>query len=141
MIKTLLDPRMAAGAIASVVLIASAILIVMKRRLTPEEKERRRRSMINRHRRTVEGMLTEAGDNVLYYQYELAGVEYSTSQDVASLAGMLPVDRTRLIGPVNVKYDPRNPMNSIIISEDWSGLPAITSAPATVEEKEEPACN
>jgi hypothetical protein len=27
-----------------------------------------------------------------------------------------------MIGPVSVKYDPRNPANSIVISEQWNGL-------------------
>jgi hypothetical protein len=26
------------------------------------------------------------------------------------------------LGPVSVKYDPRNPANSIVVSEEWSGL-------------------
>lgn len=132
---------MAVGAAVSALLIALAVWIVMRRRLSPEERERRRRTALNVHRRTVEGFLTEAGDEALYYQYELAGVEYSTSQDVTALAALLPEARSRLIGPVNVKYDPRNPGNSIIISEDWSGLPAPLSGPAITIENEEPACN
>jgi hypothetical protein len=132
---------MALGAAASAALIALAIWIVLKRKLTPEERERRRRAALNEHRRTVEGILTETGQDALYYQYELAGVEYSASQDVAFMAAMLPADLTRFIGPVNVKYDPRNPANSIIICEDWSGLPAPLGAPAITEVKEEPACN
>ena len=125
--RILLDPRIAIGAAGSAALMALAVWIVLKRRLTPEEKERRRRFALNQHRRTVEGFLTEGGEGALYYQYELAGVEYSTSQDVSLLAAMLPPDPTRLVGPVNVKYDPRNPANSIIICEEWSGLPAPLS--------------
>jgi hypothetical protein len=95
---------------------------------------------VNLHRRTIEGFLNEAEDKTLYYHYELAGVEYSTSQDVSALAAMLPADLSRLIGPVSVKYDPRNPANSIIICEDWSGLgPALCAT--TNNPKEEPACN
>jgi len=97
--------------------------------------------MLNLQRRTVEGYLAETGDGALYYQYELAGVEYSASQDVKSLAAVLPEDLTRLMGPVSVKYDPRNPANSIIICEDWSGLPAPLRGPTITDEKEEPACN
>ena len=132
---------MALGAAGSAALIALAFWIVHGRRLTPEEKERRRRFALNQHRRTVEGFLTETGEAALYYHYELAGVEYSASQDVTALAGKMPADLTRLMGPVSVKYDPRNPANSIIICEDWSGLPAPLGAPAITEEKEEPACN
>jgi hypothetical protein len=131
---------MTAAAAGSAALIALAIWIVLKRRLTPDEKERRRRMAINQHRRTIEGFLNETGEDVLYYHYEQAGVEYSTSQDVSSLRSLLPADTARFIGPVSVKYDPRNPANSIIICEDWSGLGAAHAA-AIKSQKEETACN
>lgn len=131
---------MAAGAATAAALSALAVWILFKRRLTPDEKERRRRVAVNQHRRTVEGFLTETGELALYYHYELAGVEYSTSQDVSALAARLPADLARLIGPVSVKYDPRNPANSIIICEDWSGLGPALDAPNN-SKKEEPACN
>ena len=39
----------------------------------------------------------------------------------------LPEDPDRLIGPVYMKYTPRNPANSIIVCEQWSGLRAGTT--------------
>ena len=33
----------------------------------------------------------------------------------------LPHDYSE-VGPVSVKYDPRNPANSILVAEQWSGL-------------------
>ncbi|WP_321475626.1 hypothetical protein [uncultured Paludibaculum sp.] len=111
-----------AGIAATVVLAALAIYIVFQRRLTPVEKERRRRVFVNRGNRTIEGVITEAGEDLIHFQYELRGVMYFASQDVTALRTLLPPHPDRLIGAVSVKYDPRNPANSIVICEDWSGL-------------------
>jgi hypothetical protein len=120
------DPRVAAGLLAGAGLLALAVWIVYQRRITPQEKERRRRMALNRWQRTVEGMVLDAGADLIHYQYELRGVAYSASQDVSTLRHMLPEDPARLAGPVNVKYDPRNPANSMVLCEEWSGLPGIT---------------
>ncbi|MEJ5366738.1 MAG: hypothetical protein WHT08_00370 [Bryobacteraceae bacterium] len=119
------DPRMAGGLLAGAGLLALAAWIVYRRRLTPAEKERRRRLALNRWQRTVEGLVLDAGPDLIHYQYELRGVAYFASQDVSALRGLLPEDPARLAGPVNVKYDPRNPANSIVLCEEWSGLPGI----------------
>lgn len=119
------DPRVAAGILAGAGLMALAVRIVYQRRLTPQEKERRRRMALNRWQRTVEGIVLDAGENLIHYQYELRGVAYSASQDVSTLRHLLPEDPARLAGPANVKYDPRNPANSIVLCEEWSGLPGI----------------
>lgn len=119
------NPSFIAGALASAGLLVTAVVIVYKRRLTPAERERRRRAAINRGRRTIEGFVTEAGPDLIHFQYELSGVTYFASQDVSALQALLPQDPARLIGAVSVKYDPRNPANSIVLCEDWSGLPVI----------------
>jgi len=49
-------------------------------------------------------------------------VEYTASQDVSALRELLPDDPSVVNGVVFVKYDSRNPANSMILSEDWSGL-------------------
>ena len=69
-------------------------------------------------------MVSEATSEMIHFQYELRGVRYFASQDVSVLGAYLPEDMTRLIGPVSVKYDPRNPANSIVVCEEWTGLPA-----------------
>lgn len=117
------DPRVIIGAVSSAGLALAAVVIICKRRLTPVEKERRRRAVLNRGRRTVEGFVTESAADLIHYQYELRGVTYFASQDVSALHACLPADPTRLIGAVSVKYDPKNPANSIVLCEDWSGLP------------------
>jgi hypothetical protein len=50
------------------------------------------------------------------------GVEYSATQDVSSILEHLPGPAAALAGPVTVKYIPGNPANSIVVSEEWSGL-------------------
>jgi hypothetical protein len=49
-------------------------------------------------------------------------VEYTACQDLADLQSLLPSDRWSAIGPASIKYDPRNPANSIVLCEEWSGL-------------------
>ena len=65
--------------------------------------------------------LVEVRDNLLFYSYGVRGVEYTASQDVTMLQEFLPQDYSA-VGPVSVKYDPRNPANSIVVAERWSGL-------------------
>ena len=66
--------------------------------------------------------IIDVREDVLYYIYEVRGVEYSTSQDVSDFHDMLPPDTSVLIGLVGLKYSPGNPANSIVICEQWSGL-------------------
>lgn len=127
------DPRFLLGAVSSVGLVAAAVVIIFKRRLTPAEKERRRREVLNRQRRTVEGFVTESSGDLIHYQYEFRGVTYFASQDVSALHAVLPPDPTRLIGAVSVKYDPKNPANSIVVCEGWSGLPVSKESRDAIE--------
>ena len=118
----------------AVVLLLLAVLVHwLLRSLRPsaEEQERRRREQLTTTGRITTGELLEArtltGDEcyeptpeVLLYSYRLAGVTYNCAQDVSQLA-----DRVRgysIEGPVQVRYDPRNPCNSVLVSESWCGL-------------------
>lgn len=62
------------------------------------------------------------GDDLLFYNYAVRGVEYTASQDLSALKPYLPTELSILVGPVCVKYDAKNPANSIVLSEEWSGL-------------------
>jgi hypothetical protein len=92
------------------------------RRISPAEKERRRRLDVARQGRVAEGLVTDAGEGVLYYSYSARGVHYTTSQDISGLADRLPAKPALLIGPAAVKYLPQNPASSIVFSEEWSGF-------------------
>ena len=119
-----IDARIAVGIAVSAGLLSLAVWIVYRRRMTPAERERRRRVLVNKTQRTTEATATEATAEMIHFQYELRGVRYFASQDVSVLGAYLPEDITRLIGPVSAKYDPRNPANSIVVCEDWTGLPS-----------------
>jgi hypothetical protein len=58
----------------------------------------------------------------IMYSYSVAGVGYTATQDAIDLRDKLPRDLLSMIGPVGIKFDPRNPANSIVFCEQWSGL-------------------
>jgi hypothetical protein len=94
-----------------------------RRRVTPEERERRRRQWLVSRGKMGDATLVEMRDDLLFYSYAVRGVEYLASQDIAHLGQWLPTDLSAA-GAVGVKYDPRNPANSIVIAEEWTGLRA-----------------
>ena len=93
-------------------------------RVTPEERERQRRSTLVALGKMGDATVMEIRGDLLFYSYAVRGVEYTASQDLSMLKSYLPTDSSVLVGPVSVKYDARNPANSIVISEQWSGLRA-----------------
>ena len=94
----------------------------LRNRPTPDEIERRRREAINAAGKICDGEIIEIDGPSIIYSYSVAGVGYTAAQDVTALEAMLPEDVTSMIGPIALKYDPRNPANSIVICEAWSGL-------------------
>jgi hypothetical protein len=63
-------------------------------------------------------------ETAIYYNYSVQGVQYTASQDISMLRHQLPAEPERLIGVANMKYAVRNPANSILLCEEWSGLRA-----------------
>jgi hypothetical protein len=126
------DPRLIAAIAVAVALIAVGIwLFVRWRKPSPEEIERRRRERLSVSGRICDGVIVDArtlnGEDsvsptpeVLVYSYRLAGVTYNCAQDVSRLADR--VVGFRLDQPIQVRYDSRNPGNSVLVSESWSGL-------------------
>jgi hypothetical protein len=115
----------------------------------PEEIERSRRTHVNRVGRIVEGHIVELmeaadpppsedGSNrlsrrktritlngqrkLVCYSYSISGVSYETAQDVTGLEERASLGSLAAGQPASVKYDPSNPSNSILVSDDWSGL-------------------
>jgi hypothetical protein len=126
------DPRLLAGVAFGVVLLAAILWwYIRSRRPTAFEIERRRREELALNGRITDGVILDARtlDNrdsisptpeVLVYSYSLAGLTYHCAQDVSALP-----DRVlgfRIDQAIQVRYDPRNPGNSILVSESWSGL-------------------
>lgn len=108
-----------AGAAA---IVAALVLIMYRARSAPAERERRRRARISVLGRLGDGMLTDVQGDLVYYSYSVHGVPYNTSQDISALRALVPADASLIAGAVTLKYLPRNPGNSIVVCESWSGL-------------------
>jgi hypothetical protein len=93
----------------------------LRTRISSDEKERRRRSMLLAAGKVGDANLLDIHDGLLVYSYAVRGVEYTASQDVSGLRAFLP-EGIASLGPICVKYDPRNPANSMVLAEEWSGL-------------------
>ena len=103
------------------------------RRKSPDEVERLRRLGVNACGRIILGRIVELAEPVtggpagpiLLYDYEVAGVTYEAAQDLSALpeiaaaAPFLPGQTT------SVKYDPKQPTNSILACEVWCGIPDL----------------
>jgi len=91
-------------------------------RVTPEQRERHRRARLLATGKMGDADLIDVHDNLLVYTYAVRGAEYTASQDISSLRQSLPERMALMAGPVYMKYDPRNPADSIVLAEEWSGL-------------------
>jgi hypothetical protein len=112
---------------------AAAYFLVRKSRQSPAHRERERRAAVNSSGRLVEGIVMEVNDDTVYYAYSWRGIDYETSQDLATLSAMLPLGSDSLAGPVTVKFNPRNPYNSIVLCEAWSGFPKHKTAKRQIQ--------
>jgi hypothetical protein len=102
---------------------AAALYRAWKRsRISPEELERRRRATLVSAGKMGDATVLEMRDHFVLYSYAVRGVAYTASQDLSGLQHLLPQDLEATFGPVLVKYEGRNPANSIILAEDWCGL-------------------
>ena len=98
---------------------------------TAEEVEKERRVWLTTIGRITDGTVIDVQEidadgtraaTMLIYQYDVAGVSYEASQDVTYLRQLINLHSCRLGVPTSVKYDTRNPGNSMVISEGWIGL-------------------
>jgi hypothetical protein len=105
-----------------VLLLGAAAWIALLKRRNPREREKRRRLAVNGHGRMGDGLIIDLHEDILYYNYSIRGVDYAASQDVSTLREFLPENPALMVGPVTLKYSSRNPANSILICEEWSGL-------------------
>lgn len=110
------------AASAVIVGISVAIYVLRRKKISAEEVERRRRLDVYRHGRLIDGVITDIQEDTIYFSYLVNGAEYQATQNVSSLRDKLPAEPHRSIGPVTLRYVTRNPANSIIICEQWSGL-------------------
>ena len=109
-------------AAVAVLLIAGGTWLFLNSRQTAAERERRRRLTVNRIGRMGDATIIDVRDCILFYSYEIRGVAYTTSQDASEFKHQLPLETSNLVGPAGIKYSSKNPANSIVICEEWSGL-------------------
>lgn len=110
------------AALALIAAASVAVYFLRRKRISPEELERRRRLEVYRHGRLIDGLITEIHEDTIYFSYLVNGAEYQATQNVSALRDKLPAEPHRSIGPVTLRYVTRNPANSIVICEQWSGL-------------------
>ncbi len=108
-----------------------AASLMRPRRMTPADRERKRRLNVNAQGRLGSAIITDIHDGVVSYTYWIAGVQYNAAQDISGFEALLPPDPATLIErPTGLKYLPHNPVNSIVMCENWSGLnlrPQVTT--------------
>jgi hypothetical protein len=128
--------QISAIAFCVVTVVGLGVYIYYNRRPDPKEVERQRRLFLATRGRITDAMLVDTGldrrqvevpeqaaQSVLRYQYKVGGVGYECSQDVEPLGES--VRHVRMDLPIQVRYDPQNPANSIVVAESWSGLRSV----------------
>jgi hypothetical protein len=118
------------------------------RRKSPDEIERLRRLSVNACGRVIMGRVVELAEPhpdgpagpVLLYDYEVAGVTYEAGQDLSALPTIAAAAPFLPGQTASVKYDPKQPTNSILACEDWCGIPDLEPhRNPSLETKPEPA--
>jgi hypothetical protein len=104
---------------------------IRSHRKTAEQREMERRLRLSALGRITDGTVIDTQEytndgqppvQLLIYTYDVAGVTYECSQDITHLRQIVDVQSCKIGVPASIKYDPRNPGNSIVVAEAWSGL-------------------
>jgi hypothetical protein len=130
-----------------------------RRKPSAEELERERRELLARTGRITDGTIMDTmiadvrkpaldleddpepvrqgpmTPEMIVYVYRIAGVTYECAQDVTMLPELVYGVRTDL--PIQVRYAPQNPANSIVVAETWSGLRLGTRPPVPYPSEED----
>lgn len=123
-------PWLAAGATLLLAAGGAFWLLRRLRRLSPEEVERQRRLRLHSIGRLTGGEIVEnwpsptgeAEAPTVVYTYEFGGVTYQASQALHLVPREFDPQSWIPGWPVQVKFDPASPGNSIVACEHWSGL-------------------
>ena len=114
------------GGVVLIVIAGAICYVRYRRRPSAEAIECRRRDHLMKIGRLIDGSIVETseenGEREVIFTYRVAGVQYTCSQDLTALNESAQSYRVDL--PVQVRYDPRNPFNSIVAAEGWRGLRA-----------------
>jgi hypothetical protein len=136
---------MVGAAIAALAMIGYAFL---RPAVDLQAEERKRRLHLNQIGRIAEGQVVELAEyppdspvsrkglfgagarpladmrprHLVSYSYAISGVSYHTAQDITGLESQVRLERLVPGQPASIKYDPANPVDSILVADDWSGL-------------------
>jgi len=120
--------------LAAIIVLVAVYLLVRRKPRTADDLERERRSWLEGMGRITDGTVIDVQELeaqekekrraavMLIYKYDVAGVSYECSQDVTYLRQWINLHSCRLGLHTSVKYDPLNPGNSLVVSENWMGL-------------------
>jgi hypothetical protein len=119
-------------ATAGGVALLGAYALLRRKPKTADDIERERRAWLETSGRITDGTVIDVQELaiqekehsavMLIYKYDVAGVSYECSQDVTQLRHWINLHSCRLGLHTSVKYDPQNPGNSLVVSENWMGL-------------------
>jgi hypothetical protein len=118
-------------ALSAIGLALASYAMLRRKPKNADEIELQRRTWLNTIGRITDGTVIDVQEittamnrpaTMLIYQYDVAGVSYEASQDVTYLRQWINLHSCRLGVPTSVKYDTRNPGNSMVIAEGWMGL-------------------
>ncbi len=120
------------GLVIGAAALLAAYLFLRRKPKSPDELERQRRAWLEGTGRITDGTVIDVQElapannyhaaTMLIYKYDVAGVSYECSQDVTYLRQWINLHSCRLGLPTSVRYDPQNPGNSLVVSENWMGL-------------------
>ena len=125
---------------ASILAVGGTLIWRGGRKKDPDQQETLRRQRIGAEGRITDGTVLEVQEfesgsgpstQVVLYSYDVRGVQYECAQDVTPLH--LSLDRASCCtGDANIKYDPRDPRDSIVAAESWCGLRISAQGPVHV---------
>jgi hypothetical protein len=143
LLLTFRSPRNITAVVLGTAAAAGVAWYFLKRpRPTPEEIERNRRDLLANTGRITDGSITDMSTNqeessrtpqIIIYNYRIAGVSYECGQVVTALPEH--VRGLRIDLPIQVRYNPHNPADSIVVAESWSGL-RLDATPSDPEDTE-----
>lgn len=123
--------RLYSIAVGTIGLAGAGYAMLRRKPKNADQMELERRTWLNTVGRITDGTVIDVQEittalnrpaTMLIYQYDVAGVSYEASQDVTYLRQWINLHSCRLGVPTSVKYDSRNPGNSMVIAEGWVGL-------------------